>query len=35
MPKLLNRDQVERFHRDGFLLPIPVLIREDTLSLRE
>ncbi len=34
MPKLLSRDQVDRFDRDGFLFPIPVLTREEALSLR-
>jgi hypothetical protein len=35
MPKLLTTEQVEQYHRDGFLAPIPVLSMEEVRHFRE
>jgi non-haem Fe2+, alpha-ketoglutarate-dependent halogenase len=34
MPKLLSSAAVDRYHRDGFLFPIPVLSSAEALALR-
>lgn len=34
MPKLLSAPAVDRYHRDGFLFPIPVLTSAEALALR-
>jgi non-haem Fe2+, alpha-ketoglutarate-dependent halogenase len=34
MPKVLSAEQVERFHRDGFLAPVPVLSAEEVARYR-
>ena len=35
MPKVLSRDQVEAFERDGFVFPVPVLTPQETRSFRD
>jgi len=34
MPKVLSEEEVERFHRDGFLAPVPVLTPEEVARYR-
>ena len=35
MPKALSQDQIDRFHRDGYLFPVPILSPEDATKYRQ
>mgnify|MGYP002845053541 CR=1 FL=1 len=34
MPKVLSEEQVDRFHREGFITPIPVFSADEVARLR-
>ena len=34
MPKVLSEKQVDRFHREGFITPIPVLSEDEVAKYR-
>ena len=34
MPKILTQEQVDAYHRDGFLFPVRVMDRESASGLR-